>query len=291
MCMNTLVQDIAYGLRILRRTPVISAIAVLCLALGIGANAAVFSWMEGILLRPYSGVADQERLVAIAGTATGTSGYDDMSWLDYQDLAQGSTLFSAFIATKIVGTTLTIGDRAERAVGQLVSANYFDALGVHPQLGRGFAPGDDVGRNTHPVVVISYTMWRDRYGSDPQIIGKAQRFNGVPLTIIGVAPGAFMGTFVGYSMQFWVPASMQSVFDIGGYKLDDRAQRWIEGLARLKPGVPIEQAQAELSAGAKRLENAYGEIDRGRGGYASCRCGTHPSTTQKSCFRCCVWRW
>ena len=107
----------------------------------LGANAAVFSWMEGILLRPYPGVADQDRLVAIAGTANGTSGYSDMSWQDYQDLATASNLVASFIATKIVGTTLTSGDRAERAVGQMVSANYFDALGVRPMLGRGFSCG------------------------------------------------------------------------------------------------------------------------------------------------------
>ena len=115
----------AFALLLRRTRPTVSIIAILCLALGIGANAAVFSWMEGILLRPYPGVADQDRLVAVAGTATGTPGYSDMSWQDYRDLATGSNLVSSFIATKIVGTTLTGGDRAERAVGQMVSANYF----------------------------------------------------------------------------------------------------------------------------------------------------------------------
>ncbi len=263
--LEQLLHDLRYGVRMLRRTPTVSIIAILCLALGIGANAAVFSWMEGILLRPYPGVADQDRLVAVAGTATGAPGYSDMSWQDYRDLATGSNLVSSFIATKIVGTTLTGGDRAERAVGQMVSANYFDALGVRPTLGRGFSAGADAGRNSHPEVVISYRMWRDRLAGDPAIVGKTQLFNGVPFTIIGVAPQEFVGTFVGYSMQFWVPASMQGVFDLAGYRLDDRNARWIEGLARLKPGVPIASAQAELSAAAKRLEAAYPDADRGRG--------------------------
>ncbi|HEY2848572.1 MAG TPA: ABC transporter permease, partial [Gemmatimonadaceae bacterium] len=262
--MSTVVQDIKYGVRMLRRAPAVSAIAILCLALGIGANAAVFSWMEGILLRPYPGVANQDQLVAVAGTAKGTPGYSDMSWQDYQDLERGSTLFSSFIATKIIGTTLTGGDRAERAVGQLVSANYFDALGVRPMLGRGFSAGDDVGMNAHPVTVISYRLWKDRLGGDPAIVGKTQLYNGVPHTIIGVTPPEFAGTFVGYSMQFWVPASMQAVFDLSGYRLEDRNQRWIEGLARLKPGVTIDQAQAEISGVARRLESAYPDADRGR---------------------------
>ena len=260
-----LAQDLRYGIRALRRNPAHTAVIVLMLALGIGANTAVFSWMEGILLRPYPGVVDQDRLVAVAGTATGTPGYSDMSWQDYQDLAGASTLFSSFIASKIVGTTLARGDRAERAVGQLVSANYFDALGVRPLLGRGFSAADDVGRNSHPETVISYRLWHDHLGGDLAVIGKTQLFNGVPFTIIGVAPKEFVGTFVGYSMQFWVPASMQAVFDLGGYRLEDRSARWIEGLARLKPGVTITQAQAEVAAEARRLETTFRNADRGRG--------------------------
>ncbi len=260
-----LAQEVRYGLRALRRNPAHTAVIVLMLALGIGANTAVFSWMEGILLRPYPGVVNQDRLVAVAGTANGTPGYSDMSWRDYQDLAGTATLFSAFIASKIVGTTLTAGDRAERAVGQMVSANYFDALGVRPLLGRGFSAGDDVGRNSHPETVISYRLWHDHLGGDLAVIGKTQLFNGVPFTIIGVAPREFVGTFVGYSMQFWVPASMQAVFDLSGYRLDDRSARWIEGLARLKPGVTITQAQAELSAESRRLATTFPDADRGRG--------------------------
>jgi macrolide transport system ATP-binding/permease protein len=263
--LETVAQDVHFGLRTLRRAPAVTIVAVLCLALGIGANASVFGWMEGILLRPYPGVADQDRLVAVAGTAKGTPGYDDMSWQDYQDLAGASTRFSSFIASKIVGTTLTGGDRAVRAVGQMVSANYFDALGVRPVLGRGFVVGEDVGRNAHPVTVISYRMWKDRFEGEASIIGRTQLFNGVPFTIIGVAPEEFAGTFVGYQMQFWVPASMQGVFDLAGYRLDDRNARWIEGLARLQPGVSIAQAQTEISAVAKRLETAFPDADRGRG--------------------------
>src|SRR5437879_2334762 len=164
-----------------------------------------------------------------------------------------------------MGTTLSVGDRAERMTGSIVSANYFDAIGVHPIRGRGFEPGEDVERNAHPVTVISYQLWKGKYKGDPQIIGKTERLNGVIHTIVGVEPEGFYGTFVGWAMQFWVPASMEEIFEAGGYKLEDRGARWIEAYVRLKPGATQAQAQEEISAAAKRLEAEYPETNRGCG--------------------------
>jgi macrolide transport system ATP-binding/permease protein len=260
-----LAMDLRVGLRMLRRSPGFSVLAILCLTLGIGANAAVFSWVEGILFRPYPAVAHQERLMALAGTSRGETGPTPLSWPDYLDLQKSCTLFDTFFVSKIMGTTLSIGDRAERTIGSIVSANYFDAIGVHPVLGRGFLPGEDVGSSAHPVTVISYRLWQGRFKGDPQIIGKTQRLNGVVHTIVGVAPEGFYGTFVGWAMQFWVPASMEEIFEGGGYKLEDRSARWIEAYARLKPGVTAQQAQQEISAVASRLEKDYPLTNRGRG--------------------------
>src|SRR5215475_140248 len=248
----------------LRRNPGFSLLAVVCLTVGIGGTAAVLGWIEGILLRPFPLVRDQDRLVAVTGTNRG-SGREDVSWPDFKDLERSSTLVEAFIGEKITGSTLTIGDRAERVSGSMVSANYFDAIGVRPVLGRGFEVGEDVGRNAHPVTVISYQMWQDRFHGDPNVIGKTQLLAGLPHTIVGVAPNGFYGTFVGYAFQFWVPVSMQAQFDGGAYKLEDRGARWVEGFVRLKHGVSIDQAQEELSAIAGRLEAAYPETNRGRG--------------------------
>jgi predicted permease len=259
-----MLQDLRFGFRMLRRNPGFSLLAILCLTLGIGANAAVFSWIEGILLRPYPLVVDQDRLLALTGTNRAAD-RDDISWPDFQDFERSCTLIDAFIAEKITGTTLSIGDRAERAVGSMVSANYFDAIGVRPILGRGFEPAENFGRNAHPVTVISYEMWQQRFKGDPAIIGKTQILDGMPHTIVGVAPKGFYGTFVGYAFQFWVPLSMQAQFDAGVYKLEDRGARWIEGFVRLKPGVTLAQAQAEMSAVAKRLETQYPDTNRGRG--------------------------
>ena len=261
--MDTSWQDVRYGFRMLGRNPGFSLLAILCLTLGIGAISSVCSWIEGILLRPFPLVARQERMVALTGFDR--NGRTDVSWPDLQDLRRNATLFDAFIAEHIGGTTLSIGDRAERAAGSVVSSNYFDALGIRPILGRTFEPDEDTGHNAHPVTVISYQAWKARYQRDPAILGKTQRLNGVEHTIIGVMPEGFFGTFVGYGFQFWVPASMEDSFEGGGYKLESRDARWSEGFAFLKPGVTIAQAQAELSAIASRLAAANPETNRGRG--------------------------
>jgi len=262
---DTTLQDIRFGFRMLWRSPAFSVLVILCLTLGIGANAAVFSWIEGILFRPYPMVRHQERLMALGATSRGETGETDLSWPDFKDLQRSSTQFDALFVSKIMGTTLSIGERAERTVGSIVSSNYFDAIGVHPILGRGFEPDEDVGSAAHPVVVISYQLWRGRFNGDPEIIGKTQRMNGVLHTIIGVAPEGFYGTFVGWAMQFWVPASMEETFEAGGYKLEDRGAGWIEAYALAKPGVKLERAQQEASAIAKRLENDYPATNRGHG--------------------------
>jgi macrolide transport system ATP-binding/permease protein len=260
-----LAQDARFGLRMLRRAPGFSIVAILCLTLGIGANAVVGGWIEGILFRPYPGVSNQDRLVHVAGTARGEPGYTGLSFPDFADLERGSTLCDAFIVSKIIGTTLSAGDHAERVTGLMVSPNYFEALGVRPVLGRGFAPDEGSGLNAHPVTVISYREWQDRFHGDPAIIGKTQQYNNVTHVIVGVAPEGFIGTFVGYSMQFYVPTSMQAAFDPSGYKLEDRSARWIEGFALLKRGATLEQAQSEVSTAALRLASTYPDQDRGRG--------------------------
>jgi len=257
-------QDLRFALRMLRRSPGFSLLAILCLTLGIGANAAVFSWIEGILFRPYPAVAHQERLVAIGGTSRDEPRGTPLSWPDFQDLQRSCTLCETLFVSKITGTTLSIGDRAERTTGSIVSANYFDAIGVPPMLGRGFLPGEDQGQSAHPVAVISHQLWQGRFKGDSAIVGKTQRLNGVIHTIVGVAPEGFFGTFVGWGMQFWVPASMEDIFEAGGYKLEDRGARWIEAYARLKSGVTFQQGQQEFAAISGRLEVEYPATNRGR---------------------------
>ena len=139
------VRDLGFGLRMLRRSPGFTVLAILCLTLGIGANSAVFSWVEGILLHPYPLVSQQERLVALAGTAGDER--DETSWPDLLDVQRSCTLCETLFVSKITGATLSIGERAQHMTGSIVPANYFDAIGVHPILGRGFDPGEDIGSN------------------------------------------------------------------------------------------------------------------------------------------------
>src|SRR5438093_6446337 len=177
--MQTFLQDLRFGFRMLRRTPGFSVLAILCLTLGIGTNAAALSWIEGILIRPYPLVAHQDRMFALNCTTRGAEGFTGLSYPDFLDLEKNSTLFESFIIDKITGTTLSNGDRAERAVGGMVSANYFDALGVRPILGRGFRPEEGTGRNAHPVPVLSYMTWNEGYQGDPDIIGTTKYLHAV----------------------------------------------------------------------------------------------------------------
>jgi predicted permease len=257
------VRDLRLGLRMLRRNPGFTVLAILCLTLAIGANAAVFGWVEGILLRPYPLVSDQERLVALAGTVRGER--DQTSWPDLLDVQRSCNLCEALFLSNITGATVSVGERAQVITGSIVSANYFDAIGVHPIFGRGFEPDEDTGRNAHPVVVISYHLWQTRFNGDPEIIGKTQRFDNVVHTIVGVTPEGFYGTFVGREMEYWVPVSMVEVFNAGSNKLEDRGARWCEAYVRLKPGATRSQVQQEISAIAARLETEYPATNRGRG--------------------------
>jgi predicted permease len=256
-------RDLRLGLRMLRRNPGFTVLVILCLTLGIGANTAVFSWVEGILLRPYPLVSDQERLVTLTGTVRDTR--DETSWPDLLDVRRSCTLCETLFVSKITGATLSIGERAQVITGSIVSANYFDAIGVHPILGRGFEPDEGTGRNAHPVVVISYHFWQSRFQGDPEIIGKTQRFDNVVHTIIGVMPEGFYGTFVGRAMEYFAPLSMLEVYDAGSGILEDRGARWAEAYVRLKLGVTRNQAQQEISAIAARLATEYPATNRGRG--------------------------
>ena len=256
-------RDLRLGLRMLRRNPGFTVLVILCLTLGIGATTAVFSWVEGILLRPYPLVSDQERLVTLTGTVRDTR--DETSWPDLLDVRRSCTLCETLFVSKITGATLSIGERAQVITGSIVSANYFDAIGVHPILGRGFEPDEGTGRNAHPVVVISYHFWQSRFQGDPEIIGKTQRFDNVVHTIIGVMPEGFYGTFVGRAMEYWAPLSMLEVYDADSGILEDRGARWAEAYVRLKLGVTRNQAQQEISAIAARLATEYPATNRGRG--------------------------
>lgn len=259
--------DLRSALRALMTTPGITAAAVLSLTLGIGANATIFGWVKAVLLEPLPGVERQaEIVVPINRLRNGDN--TSMSYPDYRDYRDRVQAFAGLAVSDMSTFNLgaaEAGRRPERLYGSLVSANYFDVLGVHPQLGRLLIPADDGAPGASPVVVISDAVWRRRFAADPSIVGQSITVNALPFTVAGVAPPEFQGTMVGIAMDLWVPVMMQPQLAPGFDRLEARGVRWMQAVARLKPGVSIEQAHAEASVVAQQLERAHPTSNDGYG--------------------------
>jgi predicted permease len=243
-------QDLRYGLRALRKRPGFTAVAVITLALGIGANTAIFSVVNTILLRPLP-YKDPDRLVMVWEDAT-KHGYprDTPAAANFVDWREQNKVFEGMAAVADQSFNLTgVGD-PERLDGKRVSANLFGLLGVEPVLGRGFLPEEDApgaGR----VAVLSHGLWQRRFGADPAVVGRALDLNGQSYTVVGVMPPAFQ--FPSPDVQLWVPIAFTQ------QQAASRGNHYLQVVARLKPGVGVEQAQAEMSTIASRLQQQYPE--------------------------------
>ena len=260
--METLLQDIRFGVRRLLKSPGFAAIAVISLALGIGANTAIFSLVNTILLRPFP-VADPEEIfsVAVSGKDSGIQAFSYPTYLDFRDRNE---VFSGLFVTRTSPMSLSRDGNNERAWGYLVSGNYFDVLGVKAHLGRTFTQEEDRTRLSHPVVVISYTGWQKRFGADPNIIGKEIILNGHTFNIIGVAPEGFIGTELIYTPEIWVPMMMQPWIEPGNDWLDRRGTQNIFATGRLKPGITRERAEGSLNVLAQQLGKEYPDTNEGQ---------------------------
>ena len=205
--MGALWQDVRYALRVLLKSPGFTATAILTLALGIGANSTIFSWINSTLLNPIPGAANTGNILAF--TSGGNSRTPiPFSYPDFLDLRERTKSFSALTAFSIEPMNLTGKAKPERTWGTLVSANYFDFLGVHPILGRGFLQSEDNAPGGAPVVVISYRMWQLRYAGDRSVIGRTLQINEHPYSIVGVTPPVFQGTQTGLRSELWLPIMM-----------------------------------------------------------------------------------
>ena len=252
--------DIRYACRAILRMPVVAAVVVASIGIGIGVNTAVFSWIQSVVLRPLPGVANSGGLYLIE-TLADTGSYPGVSWREYGDLRERLRAFPDPIAFRMAPFTVGERGQVQRAYGLLVSDNYFSALGLRAALGR-LLRADEVSRpGAEPVVVVGYDYWQTRLGADPSIVGRSLRVNDRLLTVVGVAPPRFQGTVLGLNFDLWAPATMAPALLAGSAELDDRSLRGYAMLGRLRSGVARDAAQAELDAAMRDLAHIHPETN------------------------------
>jgi predicted permease len=251
-------QDLRFGARMLRKNPGFTLVAILTLGLGVGANTAVFSLVHKVLLA-YLPVVEPERLVVVARSNLADSGTTNFAYRFVRELEAERDIFDGVLCRAAGNERVTLGTETggDPALGELVSGNFFEVLGVKPHVGRLFTPSDDVAPGAHPVVVLSYRYWQRRFGGDPSIVGKTLRLTGYPMTVIGVTPPGFDGLDAGQPTDLRVPLTMVSELRSGPPTQAQRGPRTlnIAGLnivARLKRGVSVAQAQQVVSARLRR---------------------------------------
>ncbi len=249
MTMSNVLQDLRYSVRMLTKSPLFTAAAVITLALGIGLNAATFSTVNGILLRPLPGTAEPERLVQLYRAWPGLE-YGSTSIPHYQDLRDRTgDVFENVAAWYISAMSLSVEGRSERIMGLLVSANFFQTYGVSPALGRMFIPGEeDRGPGAHPVAVLGHAFWRTRFGGDPTVVGSTLALNGHPFEIVGVAAEDFSGPVTYASIPVYVPLMMQMEIVPGRNLIEARGHNMMTAVARLRDGITVERARQRLDA-------------------------------------------
>jgi predicted permease len=267
MWLDDLQRDLRYAGRVLYRSPAFAAVAVLSIALGIGANTAIFTLVNALLLRPPTAIADPNRLVDIGVTRRG-EGFNTVSYPNYLDLRERATTLDGVYAYLVIDTAMSLGssDGAERIFGKIVTTNYFTVLGVRAAAGRLFGMGDREHPGASPIVVLSHSFWARHYHADPAVVGQPLTLNGHPFTVIGIAPEGFHGTTV-LASDVWVPMAMvaeamprQSVTI-----LHERGDAWLNMGGRLKPGISLAVAQAELASLAQGLVREHPEDNRAMG--------------------------
>ena len=253
-------QDLRYAFRMLAKSPLLTVIVILTLALGIGANTAIFGIVNGFLLRPLP-VKSPEQIMILAGKIQGDSiGIYTLSYPQLTDFRKQADVFSDLFASQIDIGGLSFAGKTDEFFFDYVTGNYFSALGVQPAVGRLFLPSQGEEGGKDPYVVLGYSYWQKRFGGDPGIVGKQVLLDGQEATIIGVAQKGFQGTQFAIEEDGYVPLNMMPAAD----KLwTDRTSRNLTVMARLKPGVSLRQAQSSVDVVAQRLANEYPSTDKG----------------------------
>jgi predicted permease len=257
---ETVLQDLGYAARLLRRNPLFTLTASLSLAIGIGATTAVFSVANGLLLRTATGIADPDRVVDIARVESGDPGIQPFSYPELLDVrARTTTLDHVYgYQLNVQPASLRVSEGAERVFAAAATTNFFQALGVPAIAGRIFGPGDSEQPGGSPIAVLSHAFWTERFAADPAIVGRPVYVNGYPLTVIGVAREGFRGLSI-LAPDLWVPTSMVAVLqpDAGTAPLTSRVDGWLMLGGRLKPGVSRSQASAEIAGIGSSIEREH----------------------------------
>jgi len=271
--LETLVQDVRYALRMLRKSPGFTAVVVLTLALGIGANTAIFSLMNAVLLQSLP-VRHPEQLLVLRYTDAQPRGAEeDFSYPMYQVLRDKSAVFDGVLTRSGVSFNVTYAGQSEWAYGELVSGNYYEVLGVRPWLGRLLSPEDDRTPGAHPVAVLSYGYWQARFGGDPSIVGRKILLDAQPMTVVGVSAPGFFGTEMARDPSITVPMMMTLVFKpVPANRMQSARHRWLTILARRNPEISVSKAQAStdvlyhqaLEEQLNALGSSVNAHDRGR---------------------------
>jgi predicted permease len=251
-----MLKDIVYGVRMLTKNPGVTLVAVITLALGIGANTAIFSGVNAFLMKPLP-VTRPDELIRPMEVAEDRELSDELSYPDFADYREQSTSFVGLAAEDMVPAAIDTENQNDVIWGQVVSGNYFDVVQVRPILGRTFSPDEDKVVGASPVLVLSHSLWQRRFAGDQNIVGKKVRLNNRQYDVIGVAPESFTGTKFALSMDFWAPMAMAEELRRSPKLLEDRGSHWMNVIGRIKPGVTLDQASAELSAIAERLNQTY----------------------------------
>jgi predicted permease len=257
-------RDVLFAWRMLRRAPLFATAAILTLGLGIGANTAIFTLVNAVLLKPLA-VKDPNQLASIFVTDRHNPGRTPISTYNFRDLRDRNDIFAGVTAIGFGAFTIAQpGEEPRQAVCQPVTANYFDVLGVTAIVGRGFTGDEDAAPGGHPVAVLSYGAWARQFGSDRAVVGRPLVINGRAFTIVGVMPPAFKGTATLFAPDLWIPFSMYDAVQPGTPWLESRRWRWLGVVARLKPGVTFTAAQAAVATIARNLEHDYPDVNAGR---------------------------
>jgi len=260
--MTSFWQDVRYSLRMIAKAPGFAMIAILTLALGIGANTTIFSWINSALLNPVPGLASPSEVVALTLSKPGDNPFP-FTYPDVEAVRDGQQSFTGITACNFALMSLTGKGKPERVWGMVASANYFEVLGVRPILGRGFLPVEDEKPGGAPVAMISYRLWQTHFGANPDIVGQAIEINQHPYTIVGVTPAVFQGSQTGVRTEIWVPIMMEEQLVPQGDLLHDHHYFWLLAFGRLKSGVAPEQAQEEMTLRLKREAKNYPEEHKG----------------------------